>query len=245
MILRYLNRLYLLALRALGRLFRSRKVVALLFLLPGLAIAHGVASSDQSFLSTGEGRMLFAYLYLGAKHMITGYDHLLFLVGVVFYLYRLRDIGIYVTLFAIGHSITMLTGVLGEIEINAHLIDAIIGFSVVYKAADNLGIFDKWFGWSPNPKMATFVFGLIHGFGLATKIQEYEIPENGLIPNLLAFNAGVEIGQLLALTLILILMGFWRRHSSFWPQAQWANRLLLVAGFALMIFQLIGFVHAQ
>lgn len=219
------------------------KVTALLMLFPGIVLAHGVASSDQSYISTGEGRMLFAYLYLGAKHMITGYDHLLFLVGVVFYLYRLRDVGIYVTLFAIGHSITMLSGVLGNIAINAHLIDAIIGFSVVYKAADNLGLWDKWFGWSPDPKVATFVFGLLHGFGLATKVQEYAIPDNGLLENLLAFNIGVEIGQLLALGMILILMGFWRRSARFWPQAQWANKVLIVAGFALMAYQLLNYLH--
>ena len=208
-----------------------------------IAFAHGVASSDQSFISTGSGRMPFAYLYLGAKHMVTGYDHLLFLLGVIFFLYRMRDIGLYVTLFAVGHSITMLLGVLGHIHVSAYIIDAIIGFSVVYKAADNLGLWQRWFGWSPDTRIATFIFGLLHGFGLATKIQEFGIPDNGLLVNLLAFNVGVEIGQLLALAAILVLMGFWRRAAGFWEQARLANWLLMLAGFLLIAYQLYSMWH--
>lgn len=215
----------------------------LLLSLPGLVAAHGVASSDQSFITSGSGRMPFEYLYLGAKHMVTGYDHLLFLLGVIFFLYRLRDVGLYVTLFAVGHSITMLAGVLGHIHVNAYLIDAIIGFSVVYKAADNLGLWQRWFGWSPDTRWATLIFGLLHGFGLATKIQEFGIPEDGLLVNLVSFNIGVEAGQLLALSAILILMGFWRRSSAFWEQARAVNVLLMLSGFALMAYQMMEMVH--
>ncbi|MCQ3971223.1 HupE/UreJ family protein, partial [Klebsiella pneumoniae] len=142
--------------------------------------------------------------------MITGYDHLLFLFGVIFFLYRLKDVALYVTLFAVGHSVTLLLGVLMEISVSAYVIDAIIGFSVVYKALDNLGAFQRWFGYQPDTRAATLVFGLIHGFGLATKILDYQIAADGLIPNLIAFNVGVEIGQLLALSAILIVMGYWR-----------------------------------
>lgn len=207
--------------------------------------AHGVASADQSFISSGSGSQPFAYLYLGAKHMVTGYDHLLFLLGVIFFLYRMRDVGLYVTLFAVGHSVTMLLGVLGHIHISAYVIDAIIGFSVVYKAADNLGLWQRWFGWSPDTRVATLIFGLLHGFGLATKIQEFGIPENGLLANLLAFNVGVEIGQLLALAAILVLMGFWRRAEGFWQQARIANYLLMLAGFALMAYQIYSMWHGH
>jgi hypothetical protein len=214
------------------------------FCVAGLALAHGVAEGDQAFIGTGTGRMIFVYLYLGAKHMFTGYDHILFLVGVVFFLYRFRDIGLYVTLFAIGHSITMLLGVLGDIKVNAHVIDAIIGFSVVYKAADNLGIWQRWFGLGIDTRVATFVFGLLHGFGLATKIQEFGIPENGLLANLLAFNIGVEIGQLLALGAILLLMSYWRHATGFWKQAQLANYILMACGFALMAYQINGYLAA-
>ncbi|MDC6684698.1 HupE/UreJ family protein, partial [Leclercia adecarboxylata] len=144
---------------------------------------------------------------------------LLFLFGVIFFLYRLKDVGLYVTLFALGHSITLLFGVLSNISISPYVIDAIIGFSVVYKALDTLGAFQRWFGYQPDTRAATLIFGLLHGFGLATKIQEFEISSDGLIANLIAFNVGVEIGQLLALGGILILMGYWRRTASFWRHA--------------------------
>ena len=143
----------------------------------------------------------------------TGYDHILFLLGVIFFLYKFRDVAVYVSLFAIGHSITMLIGVWYGWGINAYIVDAIIGFSVVYKALDNLDIFKSWFGYQPNTKVATLIFGLIHGTGLATKILQYNISEDGLLPNLLAFNVGVEIGQILALCVILIVMGYLRRSD--------------------------------
>ncbi len=172
--------------------------------------------------------------------MVTGYDHLLFLAGVIFFLYRLKDIGLYVSLFAIGHSVTMLYGVYAGVNVNPYVIDAIIGLSVVYKALDNLGAYQRWFGVQPNTKVATLVFGLFHGFGLAAKVQEFEIARDGLLPNLLAFNVGVEIGQLLALTAILIAMGFWRRTAGFFRHAYSANVAMMCAGFMLVGYQLTG-----
>ena len=148
------------------------------------------------------------------------------------------------SLFAIGHSMTMIFGVIYGVNISAYLIDAIIGFSVVYKALDNLGAFQRWFGFQPNTKVATLVFGLFHGFGLAAKIQDYDVAEDGLIPNLLAFNVGVEIGQLLALFGILILMGYWRRTDSFYRHAYTANVVMMTAGFVLMGMQLTGYFVA-
>ncbi len=204
------------------------------------AFAHGVAEGDKGYIQESSGVRLIAFAYLGAKHMVTGYDHLLFLLGVIFYLYRLKDIGIYVTLFALGHSSTLLFGVLVEVSVSSYLVDAIIGLSVVYKALDNLGAFRRWFGVQPNTKVATLVFGLFHGFGLATKILEFEIAPDGLVPNLIAFNVGVEIGQLLALSTILIAMGFWRRTHSFARHAYAANVWLMSAGFVLMGYQLVG-----
>ncbi|WP_225899956.1 HupE/UreJ family protein [Croceicoccus gelatinilyticus] len=208
------------------------------------AWAHNVAEGDKGYIQESSGILIMPFIYLGAKHMVTGYDHLLFLFGVIFFLYRLKDVGIYVTLFAIGHSTTLLFGVLTGITANAYLIDAIIGLSVVYKALDNLGAFQRWFGVQPNTKVATLIFGFFHGFGLATKIIEFEIAQDGLIPNLLAFNVGVEIGQLLALGAILILMGFWRRTGSFMRHAFAANTLLMTAGFILVGYQLVGYFVA-
>ena len=219
--------------------------VLLIFLASGAeAWAHNVAEGDKGYIQESSGTLILPFIYLGAKHMVTGYDHLLFLFGVIFFLYRLKDVGIYVTLFAIGHSTTLLFGVMTGITANAYLIDAIIGLSVVYKALDNLGAFQRWFGFQPNTKAATLIFGFFHGFGLATKIIEFEIAEDGLIPNLLAFNVGVEIGQLLALGAILIVMGFWRRTQSFIRHAFAANTLLMTAGFMLVGNQLVGFAVA-
>ncbi|MCO7556862.1 HupE/UreJ family protein [Metapseudomonas otitidis] len=225
-------------------LFLLTLVAALLLVTPD-ALAHGVAEGDKGFIQESTGVMLMPFIYMGAKHMITGYDHLLFLFGVIFFLYRLKDVGLYVTLFAVGHSVTLLLGVLADISISSYVIDAIIGFSVVYKALDNLGAFKRWFGVQPDTRAATLIFGLLHGFGLATKIQEFEISPDGLIVNLIAFNVGVEIGQLLALGSILILMGYWRRTASFWRHAYSANVAMMSAGFLLMGYQLTGLVISQ
>ena len=226
-----------------------RGLLLALFLLGSLlfasdAYAHNVAEGDKGYIQESSGVLFLPFVYLGAKHMVTGYDHLLFLFGVIFFLYRMKDIGLYVTLFAIGHSTTMLFGVLTGISANAYVIDAIIGLSVVYKALDNLGAFQRWFGFQPNTKAATLIFGFFHGFGLATKILEFEISPDGLLPNLIAFNLGVEIGQLLALGGILILMGYWRRTSSFIRHAFAANTALMTAGFVLVGYQVAGFFAA-
>ncbi len=206
------------------------------------AVAHAVAEGDKGYIQEITGVFLIPFTYLGAKHMVTGYDHILFLLGVIFFLYRMQHIAIYVSLFALGHSTTMLLGVYFNVGINSYIIDAIIGLSVVYKALDNLGAYQRWFGFQPNTKAATLIFGFFHGFGLASKIIDYDIAQNGLIPNLLAFNVGVEIGQLLALGAILIVMGWWRRHQSFLHHAYTANVALMCAGFVLIGYQLTGYV---
>lgn len=222
-------------------------VTALLALAAALALtgavqAHGVDTSDAGYIAEITGWNLLPYVYLGAKHMITGYDHILFLLGVIFFLYRMEHIGIYVSLFAIGHSTTMLLGVYFNWAISSYFIDAIIGLSVVYKALDNIGAFQRWLGFQPNTKAATLIFGLFHGLGLATKVLEYNMSEDGLLPNLIAFNVGVEIGQLLALATIMIVMGFWRRTRSFWKLAYSANVAMMCAGFVLFGYQLVGLV---
>lgn len=219
--------------------------LVLYFLLATSAFAHGVAEGDKGYIQEITGVHVMPFIYLGAKHMMTGYDHLLFLFGVIFFLYKLRHVGLYVSLFAIGHSTTLLLGVFFDIGVSAYLIDAIIGLSVVYKSLDNLGAFQRWFGVQPNTKVATLVFGLFHGFGLATKIKEFEVSQDGLLLNLIAFNVGVEIGQLLALSAILILMGYWRRTDSFLRHAYTANVAMMSAGFLLTGYQLTGLFVAQ
>jgi hypothetical protein len=203
--------------------------------------AHGVADGDKAFIEKNSGMQIVPFIYLGAKHMVTGYDHLLFLFGVIFFLYRMKDISVYVTLFAVGHSVTLLYGVLSGTHVNAYLVDAIIGLSVVYKAFDNLGGFRHLLGYQPNTKAAVLIFGFFHGFGLATKLQEFTFSQEGLIANIISFNVGVEIGQLLALSIILLVVCLWRQSNRYLQQAFIANTLLMSAGLLLMGYQLTGY----
>ncbi len=210
-------------------------------LLSGQVFAHGVAEGDAAFIEGSQGVQFIPFIYLGAKHMVSGYDHLLFLFGVIFFLYRLKDVGIYVSLFAIGHSVTLLWGVLNDTQVSPYVVDAIIGLSVVYKGFDNLGGFQKLFGFQPNTKAAVLIFGFFHGFGLATKLQDFTLSPDGLVANIIAFNIGVEMGQLIALSAILILMGFWRRTAAFERYAFASNTVLMSLGFMLMGYQMTGY----
>ena len=219
-------------------------ILVLFVLLFGLwshVFAHGIDGNTKQFLLDNQGVSIIPFLYIGAKHMVTGYDHLLFLVGVIFFLYRTKDVVLYVTLFTIGHSLTLMSGVLNDIAVNPYIIDAIIGFSVVYKGFDNLGGFKSLFGFQPNTKFAVLIFGLFHGFGLATKLQEFQIPKDGLLENLIAFNVGVELGQFFALAIVLIAISFWRRHRSFHQFSTAANSLLMSGGMMLIAYQLTGY----
>src|SRR3989454_5757770 len=218
--------------------------IVLMLLLPAMLGAHGVSKGDAKFVQANNGAAIAPFLYLGAKHMVTGYDHLLFLVGVIFFLYKLKDIVQYVSLFTIGHSITLLAGVLGGVHANSYLIDAIIGFSVVYKAFDNMDGFKQFLGFEPNTKLAVLIFGLFHGFGLATKLQEFTLAQNGLVANIVSFNVGVEIGQVLALTAVLIGLSVWRTPRGFLQHAFLTNTVLMVGGFILVGYQLTGYFVA-
>ncbi|MCK4840843.1 MAG: HupE/UreJ family protein [Methylococcales bacterium] len=219
----------------------SYLVGLLLLLFNASCFAHGVDSNTEQFLTTNEGSAIIPFLYIGAKHMVTGYDHLLFLVGVVFFLFRIRDILIYVSLFTLGHSITLLFGVFNHINVNVYLIDAVIAFSIIYKGFDNLGGLKRILGVQPNTKIAVLIFGLFHGFGLSTKLQDFDLPQENLIGNMLAFNVGVEIGQGIALLFILTLLGFWRRHKSYYTFSTLSNTLLMSGGLVLLGYQLTAY----
>ena len=224
----------------------SRKFALLLGALLTLVLvpdvhAHGVSGKDALFLQSIQGPAIGPLMYLGAKHMVTGYDHLAFLVGVIFFLYRLKDIVLYVSLFTIGHSLTLLAGVLGGIRANPYLIDAIIGFSVVYKAFDNIDGFKRFLGFEPNARAAVLIFGLFHGFGLATKLQDFALSPNGLVANIVSFNIGVEIGQVIALTFVVIALGYWRTRPGFSKYALATNGALMMCGFLLVGYQLSGY----
>jgi energy-converting hydrogenase Eha subunit F len=216
-------------------------VLILGLLAPIPAFAHDVSKRDASFVQSNSGAAIIPFLYLGAKHMVTGYDHLAFLVGVIFFLFRLKDVVQYVSLFTLGHSITLMGGVLGGIHANSYIIDAIIGFSVVYKAFDNMDGLRRMLGFEPNTKLAVLIFGLFHGFGLASKLQQLDLSPNGLVTNILSFNVGVEIGQVLALTAVLIVFGYWRTRPGFLRHAFVTNTALMTVGFLLTGYQIAGY----
>ena len=210
----------------------------LLALLGAQALAHNVSSEDAARIAERGGGQLLLYAWLGAKHMVTGYDHLLFLLGVVFYLAKLRDVALLVSLFALGHSITLIVGVLADLNVNPYLVDAIIGLSVAYKGFDNLDGFAQFLGQRPDERAAVFAFGLFHGLGLATKLRDLGLDDDGLLANLLAFNLGVELGQLAALLAIVTLLSrlpLLRLHGR---TATGINIGLVGAGCALLAYQL-------
>jgi hypothetical protein len=222
--------------------FVAGLVLGAAVLWPPLVDAHPMSEQNATFVQSIQGRATAPFMYLGAKHMVTGYDHLLFLVGVIFFLHRLKDVVLYVSLFTVGHSLTLLLGVLGGLRVNPFAIDAIIGLSVVYKAFENIGGLDRLGRLRPNTKAAVLVFGLFHGLGLATKLQEFALSREGLVSNILSFNVGVEIGQVLALAGVLILFTYWRSRESFRRHAFVTNTALMAGGFVLAGYQIVGYL---
>ena len=223
-----------------GRTAAKLALMAGSLLLPALVLAHNISDSNASFVEQLNGPAVVPFLYLGAKHMFTGYDHVLFLIGVVFFLARPRDVVVYVSLFTVGHSITLLAGVLEGWPANAYLVDAVIGLSVVYKAFENMGGFDNA-PFRIDSRAAVMIFGLFHGLGLATRLQDLTLTDEGLITNLLSFNLGVELGQIAALAVVLLLLVRWRQGARFDRQAYAANWLLMTGGFVLAGMQLTGY----
>ena len=215
-----------------------RKII-LFFISSGIIFSHGVSESDKTQIIHGT---LTDYLYLGAKHMITGYDHILFLVGVIFFLTRFSDIVKFVTAFTVGHSITLVFATLFKITANYYLIDAVIAFSVIYKGFENLGGFKKWLFFNPpNLVLMVFLFGLIHGFGLSTRLQQINLGSNNLIYSILSFNVGVEIGQIAVLAIVFPLL-LLIRGKYFEIISKLSNWGVIMAGVFLLIYQLNGFL---
>ena len=225
-------------------LARARSLLCLAACYAPFAFGHGVAGDDALFLERVSGTQSIPFIYLGAKHMITGYDHLLFLAGVIFFLHRLKDVALYVTLFALGHSATLLIGVIGGIRASPYLIDAVIGLSVVYKALENIGALRK-VGIRIDSRAAVLVFGLAHGFGLSTKLQDLSLSNEGLVGNMIAFNVGVELGQIAALALMMLTFRIWRSSGTFDRGAHAANVAIMTAGFVLTGYQLTGYLVAS
>jgi len=213
--------------------------VTILLLFPLALAAHGVSSADQEILSNGG---LLAYILVGAKHMVTGYDHLLFLAGVIFYLSGFRDIVRFITVFTVGHSITLISATYLGIKADEHLIDAVIALSVLYKGFENLGGFKKLLGVTPpNLLIMVFLFGLIHGFGLSTRLQSFEIGTSQFLPKIICFNVGVELGQIVALVPIVFLITRWQKVKSYAAFYKAANWYLVIAGVGLFCWQMWGY----
>jgi len=208
-----------------------------------LALAHGMSAEDQArILNAG----YLEYLRLGATHMLSGYDHLLFLFGVMFFLTRFKDILVLITAFTVGHSITLVFATLAGITANYYLIDAVIALTVCYKAFDNLDGFKKYLQTrSPSLVWMVFVFGLIHGFGLSTRLQQLPLGDDGIVLKILSFNLGVELGQIVALSIMLVLLTTWRKTASCQKFSSAANVLLMFFGVLLLLMQLHGYQHSQ
>lgn len=222
---------------------RTIIVLSALFLLNSIAYAHGISAADKQAMLDGGN---LKYIWLGATHMLTGYDHLLFLFGVVFFLKTVKDIVIFVSVFTLGHSITLILATFLGINANYYLIDAVIAISVIYKAFDNNKGFQNYLGIkSPNMLWMVFLFGLIHGFGLSTRLQQLPLGEDSIdmLMRIISFNIGVEFGQIIALIPILLILILWRKKESFMQHSKIANSAIMFVGFILFLMQLHGYLH--
>ncbi|SCY21256.1 HupE / UreJ protein [Nonlabens sp. Hel1_33_55] len=220
---------------------RTRLILVIVLTMPLLALAHGVSSADQVTLNNGG---LISYIYVGAKHMLTGYDHLLFLAGVVFYLKGFKDIVKFITVFTIGHSITLIGATYLGIKADEHLIDAVIALSVLYKGFENLKGFERLNMKSPNLLIMVFLFGLIHGFGLSTRLQSFETGKEDFLAKIVSFNIGVELGQVIALIPIVFLITLWQKKKSYGSFYKAANAYLIIAGIGLFVYQAYGYLNS-
>lgn len=220
-----------------------RRLCCLTILLaPAATLAHDVPEEARRRLAEGEW---YDYVWTGAEHMLTGYDHLLFLLGVVFFLSRFIDILKFITAFTVGHTIVLLGATLLRISADHHLVDAFIAATVIYKAFENLGGFERLLQMRPpNLLFMVFLFGLAHGFGLSTQLQTLTLAdEPGLVGKVLWFNVGVELGQIAALCVMLVVINAWRRSTVWVPLSRVTNALMICAGALLMLFQLHGYIH--
>ena len=210
--------------------------------IPLLGMAHDVTSADQELLRNGG---LWAYIQVGATHMLTGYDHLLFLAGVIFYLKSFKDILTFITVFTIGHCITLIGATYASITADEHLVDAVIALSVLYKGFENLGGFEKLGVKSPNLLFMVGLFGLIHGFGLSTRLQSFDMGQDQFLAKIICFNLGVEVGQILALIPIVFIITQARKRAQFPAFYKAVNWYLVLAGIGLFIYQLYGFFYGH
>jgi hypothetical protein len=163
---------------------------------------------------------------LGVEHILTGYDHLLFLLGLILIGGRFRALLLVITAFTIAHSITLGLAAFGVVAPSPALIEPAIALSIAYVGIENLFVKDASRRW-----MLTFAFGLIHGFGFAGALQEVALSRAQIPLALVSFNAGVEAGQLVVLAAVLPLLAWLRRHDWFRAQGvRFASLAITAAG---------------
>jgi hypothetical protein len=215
-------------------------IVLGVMLLPSLSFAHDMTDIARDRMAAGG---FLNVMWTGAEHMLSGYDHLLFLLGVMFFLTRLRDIFLFVTAFTLGHTVTLIFATFAGITANHYLIDAVIAVTVAYKGFENLDGFKRWFGFNaPNLLAMVFIFGLIHGFGLSARLQAVTLADDpDLLGKILIFNLGVEVGQIIALMIMAVAIRSWQQVKA-WPVISRASNIaLVIAGAGLLVFQLNGY----
>lgn len=220
----------------------SRWLLAVfLLLITSQAFAHGMSEAEKQIIIEGGN---LHYIWIGATHMLSGYDHLAFVFGIIFFLTRFRDIVKYITAFTIGHSITLIFATFNAIQINYFLIDAVIALSVCYIAFHNLDGFKKYLNVkAPNMLAMIFSLGLIHGLGLSTRLQQLPLDAENLLMNIISFNVGIELGQITALAVMLVLISAFRKSKHFPTFAKISNYFLILAGGFLFLMQMHGYTH--
>jgi len=216
-------------------------IVALMFV--GQALGHGMSEAEKQTIIDG-GNM--HYIWIGATHMLSGYDHLAFVFGIIFFLTRFKEIVKYITAFTVGHSITLIIATFNAIQVNYFLVDAVIALSVCYIAFHNLEGFKKWLNVkAPNMMAMIFGLGLIHGLGLSTRLQQLPLSEDHLLMNIISFNVGIELGQIVALAVMLFLIAAFRKSHIFKSFSKAANTFLIIAGGYLFLMQMHGYEHVS
>ncbi|WP_280840557.1 HupE/UreJ family protein [Micromonospora sp. A200] len=192
--------------------------VATVLMLPGAAWAHGVGGSSET---------VGGFVWLGTKHMLAGWDHLLFVGGVLLVAGAIRRAAKLISLFALGHSITLFTAAVADWHVNPVLVDIVVALSLVFVGVVGLRGRPKNWTWFA---AAVFAFGLVHGLGLATRLQDLGLPSDGLIPRVLAFNLGVEIGQLIAAVAMLMIGDVLRHYLPRLRDVRLSHGALIAAG---------------
>jgi hydrogenase/urease accessory protein HupE/uncharacterized protein YcfL len=187
--------------------------------------------SMEAGLELPLGTTIWQFILLGVEHIITGYDHLLFLFALILLGGSFVNILKIVTSFTVAHSITLLLASFEVISLSSRFVESVIALSILYVAIENQFVKNTAKRW-----MLTFAFGLIHGFGFAGALAETQVPKNHFVTSLLTFNVGVEIGQILIVALVLPFILYVKRFD-------WNTFLVRGASSVIGVFGLLWFIQ--